>query len=188
MEPEFGSGSSPTLATGFERFAISVTAGSFRIGPRGEPLFFWLRSDVAYVLPGRRRVKQLRTVIALLIALVAFALTSSTGGHASLFVLKLLTVSLPFLVTWLYVRRLPRTPAQYSAEKASRLRRAVMDRRLAIALLEVLCGWSILSAAAVPFRLDTAALVLVTIGVGLSADGVRLLFRREPLPPGVLSE
>jgi hypothetical protein len=176
------------LATGFERFAIVLTAGSFRIGPGGEPLFRFFRSDRPYVLKSHRQLKELRMIIACLVSVFALALTTSTKGHPLLFLFKLLTMGLIFLVPWLYVRRLPRTVAAFPAEEANRERRAAMNRQLALALAEVLFGWAILSAAAVPFRLDTSAFVVALVGGGLSIDGVRRLLRREPLPAGVLSD
>lgn len=170
------------LATGFERFAIWLSAKNFARGPGGELVFYFWGSGQGYVLPSLSACEHLRTAIALLTSLAVLAWTSSTGGSASLTLLKLLTLPLALLAPWLYARRFPRTSVPFPPERARRTRQAVMDRSLAVALLEVLLGWAVLSGSVVPFVQNRLTLAMMIVGGGMIGDGVRRILRRKPIP------
>jgi hypothetical protein len=173
------------LVSGFERFAIWLSAKNFAKSPEGEFLFYFWRSSQAYVLPSRLACERLRRKIALLTSLTVLAWTTSTGGHAILTILKLLTLPLALLVPWLCVRRFPKTNAPFPPELARRTRQAVMDLSLAVGLLEVGFGYAIFSGSLTPFELNRLTFAMVILGAGMIGDGARRLLHREPLPPEV---
>lgn len=129
--------------------------------------------------------EKLRGIITVLTSLMVLAWTSSTAGHSVLSVLKLLAIPLALFVAWLYALRFPRSNTPFPSWRSGRTHQAVMDRFLALALVEVLAGWGVFSASLVPFDPDTWTLALMAVGSGMIIDGSRRLLRRKPLPPGL---
>jgi hypothetical protein len=175
------------LATGFERFAIWLSARNFARGADGELLFYWWGSRQGNILPSYTAGQHLRAGIALLASLTVLAWTSSTAGHPILTIIKLMTLPIALLAPWLYARRFPSTEMPFPSDQARRTRQAAMDRFLALALLEVLFGWAIFTAGLVPFDPRRLGLALIVIGLGMLIDGLRRLMRRKPLATEVLS-
>jgi hypothetical protein len=171
--------------TGFERFAIWVTAGAFQIGSDERPLFYPYQSARAFAFSTRDRWRRLRVEISILLSFVVLAMITSTAGRPVLSIFKLAGIIVALVVPWVRLRGLERVHEVFRKEEADHVRRVVMDRSLALGLIELGAGWGAVSTFLVRADLQLAMLILLVVGTGLVIDGLRRLRERRPVPPDI---
>jgi len=170
---------------GLERVVLWVTAGSFQVSVGGVPLFYLRPSGPAFVFPTVRRWQQFRTFLAMLLAFLILATTTSTAGHPAFSLLKLVAIPLAVAAPWAYLRGLPRTSEPFRKEDAERIRNVVMDRSLVLGLIEIGAGWAAIGGLLASLDFDRVLVGALALCSGLLIDGARRLSKKKLVPPYV---
>jgi DNA-binding transcriptional LysR family regulator len=110
---------------------------------------------------------------------------TSTAGRPVLSIFKLAGIIVALVVPWVRLRGLERVHEVFRKEEADHVRRVVMDRSLALGLIELGAGWGAVSTFLVRADLQLAMLILLVVGTGLVIDGLRRLRERRPVPPDI---
>lgn len=159
-----------SMLSGFERWVIWATAVSFHINAQGDLLFYPWTRERGYRIPTRERWEKARCISAIA-DLIAYFLPPLWA--------------IVFAGEWLYARRLEVVDQRIEGEPEVETRRAVMDRSLAIGLLEPFAAFGLLCGAGVAAAFGMSPViraVIVVMALVAALDGIRRLRQRTPVP------